>query len=447
MQPREVISRTREGIPLSETELEAWLNGYLKRDIPDYQMSAWLMAVFFRGLTAAETSVLTRSLWKSGITFPRATNDDYWIDKHSTGGVGDKTSLLLVPILTVMANEHLGQGKVRIPMISGRALGHSGGTLDKLESVPGFSPAISVKRAEALLKENQFFMMGQTDDLAPLDRLLYALRDVTATVESRPLIVSSIMSKKLAENLNGLVIDVKFGRGAFMKTREDAKALALALVDVAKKQGKDSAAVLTRMDEPLGNFVGNSLEVLECWNYLTGKAREAGLHEVTKELAAWMYHFASRRTVDLKSARDIYEETLREHSSVLQATYKKMFSAQGGDFDRFLSERDAKARELKVATWIAPANGYLERMDAYHLGVLLNRLGGGRMKKEDRIDEEVGIEVCGRVGQSVEKGQLLARIFYRRSEDLAVVESFEKSVVSVSQSAVDGEAGWIEDVV
>jgi len=442
MQPREVIGATRDGRALSDSELESWLGAYLDKEVPDYLMSAWLMAVYFKGLSPRETATLTRCLWRSGITFPRPQDDNYWIDKHSTGGVGDKTSLLLVPILSVMTEKKMGKGRVCIPMISGRALGHSGGTLDKLESVPKFSPAISIDQAQELLQTNGFFMMGQTEDLAPLDRLLYALRDVTATVESRPLIVSSIMSKKLAENLNGLVIDLKVGSGAFMKSLSEARALANALVDVAKLHDKDAVAVLTSMDEPLGKSVGNSLEILECWRYVTGEDRDEGLHEVTRELAAWMFHLASRRKTEISAARELYDTILETEGDAVRARFKKMFAAQGGDLDAFLAKRET----LPVSLWRAENEGYLERMDAYHLGVLLNRLGGGRMKKEDAIDPEVGIQVLARVGDKVEKGQVLAQVFYRRPEDLALSEKFQKRAVTIV-SVPPKKSPWVREVV
>ncbi len=367
------------------------------------------------------------------------------MDKHSTGGVGDKTSLLLVPIVSHLAEKLLGKFKVRIPMVSGRALGHSGGTLDKLESVPGFSPLISIGTAKKLLQENGYFMMGQTEDLAPLDRLLYALRDVTATVESRPLIVSSIMSKKLAENLDGLVIDVKVGAGAFMKNENDARALASALVEVAKREGKDAVALLTSMDEPLGNCIGNSLEVEECWRYLEGE-REEGLHTVTRELAAWMIHLASRRRLELTTVRDAYDECLQRDRSQLQKNFKKMFQAQGGDIDQFLKERDSKKSEMKSFTWRAAEAGVLTRMDAYSLGVLLNSLGGGRLKKEDCIHPEVGIRLEARVGDKVEKGQRLATLFYFRAEDLVLIQDSQARIVTVGTEP-SRKLPWIKEVV
>lgn len=442
MQPREVIGATKDGRALTDADLEAWLGAYLRKEIPDYQMSAWLMAVFFKGLTPRETATLTRALWKSGITFPRDSDASYWIDKHSTGGVGDKTSLLLVPILSVMTEKALGVGNVRIPMVSGRALGHSGGTLDKLESVDGFSPRISVEKALTLLGANGFFMMGQTDDFCPLDRMLYALRDVTATVESRPLIVSSIMSKKLAENLDGLVIDVKVGSGAFMKSLAEGRALASALVEVAKLHEKDAVAVITTMDEPLGTSVGNRLEVLECWHYLTGEEREDGLHEVTRELAAWMFHLASRRKTEISAARELYDTILNSEGERVRAVFKKMFAAQGGNLDAFLAKKDS----LPIFLWRAEHEGYLERMDAYHLGVLLNRLGGGRSRKEDAIDPDVGIRVLARVGDKVDKGQVLAQVFYRRPEDVSLCEMFQKRAVTVV-SAPPKKSPWVREVV
>ena len=259
MQTQELILKKRSGLELSTEELRELLYGYLEGDVKDYQMSAWLMAVFFQGLSDRELRDWTRLMWQSGRSFARSHRNDFWVDKHSTGGVGDKTSLLLVPLVTAVF-QSLNIDGVRIPMVSGRGLGHTGGTLDKLESVPGFSPQISFEEADELLSSNHFFMMGQTQEMAPADRLIYALRDVTGTVESQPLIVSSIMSKKLSESLDGIVFDVKVGKGAFMKNLEQARSLAEGLRGVAKAQKLASVAAMTSMDEPLGSTIGNFVE-------------------------------------------------------------------------------------------------------------------------------------------------------------------------------------------
>ena len=290
MQIKELIRKKRDGGVTEPAEIDALVSGYLRGEIKDYQMTAWLMAVYFRGLSDEETSALTRCMWKSGSSFPRKHRDDFWIDKHSTGGVGDKTSLILVPLVIAVAHRLFGKGKLRIPMVSGRGLAHTAGTLDKLEAVPGFNSSITVDRALRLLDENDFFMMGQTPELAPADRLIYALRDVTGTVENLSLIVASIMSKKCAESLDGLIFDVKTGTGAFMPTIESAREMAGTLLSVSKAQGLEAVALISRMDEPLGFKVGHHLEVEECADFLSGR-RDKGLNEVTIRLASWMIHW------------------------------------------------------------------------------------------------------------------------------------------------------------
>ncbi|NBT58672.1 thymidine phosphorylase, partial [bacterium] len=243
MRPTEIISKKKRGEEHSPEELSLFLDAFLKGEVTDYQMSAWLMAVCFQGMTPKERTEWTRLMWKSGISFQRAERSTYWIDKHSTGGVGDKTSLILVPVVMAAAEKLLGTGKIKLPMVSGRGLGHTGGTLDKLESVIGFSPMLKVEDSLRLLDGNGFFMIGQTEEIAPADRRIYALRDATSTVDSVPLIVSSILCKKLAESLDGIVFDVKMGRGAFMKTPEAAKTLAAALVSTAKAENVDAVAL------------------------------------------------------------------------------------------------------------------------------------------------------------------------------------------------------------
>mgnify|MGYP000266991989 CR=1 FL=1 len=429
MQVSEIIAKKRDGLELSESELEYLLKSYLDKDTKDYQMSAWLMAVYFKGLSEKELSIWTRLMWKSGLTFPRANRNTFWIDKHSTGGVGDKTSLVLVPLVHQLGEKLLGPGKLQIPMISGRGLGHSGGTLDKLDSIPGFSSQIPMKEALKLISERGFFMLGQTEEIAPADKQLYALRDVTATVESIPLIVSSIMSKKLAESPDGIVFDVKTGSGAFMTTEERAEQLASHLVRASKKENVDAVAVVSKMDEPLGWKVGNLLEIEECAEFLKGK-QEPGLQEVVFELATQMVFLASKRTLKPESIR---EKCLEVSQS--PETFKKfveMFENQGGNWKSFESNAQKMRQELACFEFQAPDSGIFASCEAKSIGLLLIDLGGGRRTKEDIIDTRVGFEFLKKCGDEVARGETLVKVYYNPKTDLKSVQEKLTKAIQVS---------------
>lgn len=440
MQAKDLIQKKREGETLSQEELKFLIHGYVEGDIPDYQMAAFLMAVYFKGMEPEELSHWTRWMWQSGRTFPRPAGKDYWIDKHSTGGVGDKTSLLLVPIVAAVCERLFGPKSVRLPMVSGRGLGHTGGTLDKLESVPGFSSALSIEQAADLLENQGFIMMGQTEDMAPADRLLYALRDVTGTVESQPLIVSSIMSKKLSENLNGIVFDVKVGRGAFMKSEADARALADGLIETAQAQGVDAVAVLTRMEEPLGLRVGHHLEVAECADFLDGHTRDAGLAEVTRNLAGWMIHLASRKELSLDDAKTEVERELA--GPVPLELFKKMFASQGGQWTGFERARERLEEETVSTVWHAPSDGWVHRMDAEAIGKLVGRCGGGRQSKEDKLDLLVGARIHKKVGDYVYKGDPVLEMLTRDNISPETVTAELDGAIEVNGTAVN-RTPWI----
>lgn len=444
MQIKEIIAKKRDGEELDLEALRPIVDGFARGDVPDYQMAAFLMAVFFRGMTGGETAILTELMWKSGVTFPRAEQTDFWIDKHSTGGVGDKPSLILVPLVTAVCGRLLGKSAVRIPMVSGRGLGHSGGTLDKLESVPGFSPKITMAHALALIEKNDFFMMGQTEDLAPADRVMYALRDVTGTVESIPLIVSSIMSKKLSENLNGLVFDVKSGNGAFMKTAAQAETLARALVEVAKRKGVDAVALLTRMDEPLGFKVGHSLEVEECADYLRGTSREKGLDEVTLALAASMIHLGSRKKISLAQAHKECESELVSGRAF--PIFVTMFEAQGGNWRKFEDHRRSGCDKLLCYAFASPKNGYVAKVEAHAFGVLLNAIGGGRQSTDGVIDFEVGMEFKRKVGDKVEEGEPIVLVFFRDEAHRQAIADTLRNAVHVTEARVQS-LPWVLDTL
>jgi pyrimidine-nucleoside phosphorylase len=429
----QIILKKRGGEENSFEELKTLIEGYLEGRVQEGQIAAWLMAVYFRGLSKRELKDWTSLMWHSGITLPRENKNTVRIDKHSVGGVGDKTSLILVPLVTAACEKLYGKGRVKIPMVSGRGLSHSGGTLDKLESVPGFSPSLSVDKLSKLLETQSFFMAGQTGEIAPADRLLYALRDVTGTVDCLPLIVSSIMSKKLAENLDGLVIDLKTGDGAFMQEKAKAKALGKALVEVARAQKVEAVAVMTRMDEPLGFKVGNHLEVEECADFLTGKSREAGLSEVVLELASWMTYLGGRKKLRREKCREACEEALSD-PRVFQI-FTEMFKSQGGNWDAFLSEGERLRQDWKEIVWKSPRAGKVSAIPARAIGHFLNDLGGGRNRKEDAIDHKVGFEFFRKVGDPVKKGEAVVRVFCSASHDPDSVRERLGKIIKISGTA------------
>lgn len=428
MQIKDLIQKKRDGAEHSADELRELLHGYLDDEVRDYQMAAWLMAVFLNGLTERELQEWTQLMWKSGRTFPRTGRQDYWIDKHSTGGVGDKTSLVLVPLVSTVCSRLFGVKSVKIPMVSGRGLGHTGGTLDKLESVSGFRSDLSFEQAMDLLERNGFVMMGQTADMAPADRLIYALRDVTGTVESLPLIVSSIMSKKLSENLDGLVFDVKVGQGAFMKTAEEARRLADVLIQVAQSNSVDAVGVLSRMDEPLGSTVGHQLEVEECADFIEGKYRDPGLLEVIRTLASQMVMLAGRGSVTAAEAECEVDRELGGQMAF--ELFRTMFEAQGGNWSAFERARKQLRDDLSVYALAAKSSGFVEQISAGAFGRLVNELGGGRKTKDDRIDFQVGVCFQKKVGDAVATGDAIAEVYYRSADQRSVIESgLEKAVV------------------
>ena len=395
--PYEIIHAKRDGAVLAPEDI-AWLvDGFTRGAIPDYQMSAFCMAVFFRGMEPAETRALTEAMLLSGEVLDLSDIPGAKIDKHSTGGVGDKVSLALAPLAAACG--------VKVPMISGRGLGHTGGTLDKLEAIPGFRVDLPIDRFRALVREVGACLIGQTARLAPADKKLYALRDVTATVESIPLISASIMSKKLAEGIDGLVLDVKVGAGAFMKTLPDARALADSLAGIGRAMGKKVTALLTAMDEPLGRAVGNALEVVETIDLLRGGG-PADLRTVTVELTAEMLLLAGA-AADPAGARAQVEAAIRDGRGL--ARLAEIVRAQGGDAEAIRDpERLPRAPgRYEVA---APASGFVAGIDGEAVGLAAVALGAGRARVEDRIDPAAGIEVLKKVGEPVERGEPLCRV-------------------------------------
>jgi pyrimidine-nucleoside phosphorylase/thymidine phosphorylase len=403
MRTVDLIQRKRDGAELSPGEIEFLVEGYTSGEIPDYQMSAFLMAVYFSGMSDREVSRLTECMLRSGDTVDLSQIPGVKVDKHSTGGVGDKTSLIVAPLAAAAG--------VVVPMMSGRALGHTGGTLDKLESIPGFRTDLSAEEFQKQLAELGLCFIGQTDQLAPADRKLYALRDVTATVESIPLIASSIMSKKLAEGVDALVLDIKVGNGAFMKKQVDARRLAQTMVGIARRMDKKAQALITDMSQPLGYAVGNALEVMEASQTL----QNAGPTDLTKlsiELAARMI-FLGKQAATLDEARRAAEQHLVDLSGYKKL--KQVVAAQGGNpqaLDRFeLLPNATGMREIA-----SPRGGYVSIIDARDIGVASNMIGAGRDGREDAIDPAVGIILEVKVGEKVEAGSVLCRLYYTKED-------------------------------
>jgi len=393
------IRAKRDGRHLNDAQWHDLIDRYTRGDIPDYQMAAFLMAAFLNGMSDAEMVALTHAMLHSGLVLDLSDLPGRKVDKHSTGGVGDKVSIPLAPIVAACG--------VPVPMISGRGLGHTGGTLDKLESIPGFSTSLSIAEYRKQLAEIGLVMIGQTDDIAPADRKLYALRDVTSTVEFVPFIAASILSKKLAEGIDALVLDVKFGSGAFMQAEKDARFLAQTLVGVSERFGKPAVALLTDMDQPLGRAVGNWPEVAESIALLRGEAPE-DLMEVTMALAAEMI-VAGGKAASLLEGTAKAQEAI--HSGAAWERFRAMVRAQGGDV-AVVDDPNGRPSEAITADVHAPADatGYVSRIDALGVGRAMISLGAGRRTKEDAVDPLAGCLLIKRQGDVVAPGDVLARV-------------------------------------
>ncbi len=399
MTPFDVIRKKRDGGNLSSEEITFFLRGFQNHQVTDYHMSAFLMAVFLNGMDADETFVLMRETRDSGKVLDLSSIRGKKVDKHSTGGVGDKTSLMIVPIVSACG--------VTVPMITGRALGHTGGTLDKLQSIPGFNPQPSPEKIVSLLKHVGGVIMGQTDDLAPVDRRMYALRDVTATVESVPLITASILSKKLAEDLDGLVMDVKTGSGAFMPTLQLSTALAQSIINVCRKMKTKVTVVVSDMEQPLGRAIGNALEVQEAIDFLNGSAAE-DLAELTYTLCAHMVHLGGKaKTVE--QALRMVREVVR--SGAAAKRFREIIRLQGG-YDRVMDDPRILSKSTHIRSFRATSAGYVTRCDAKLLGLASNALGAGRHRVDDMIDPAVGIVLEKKVGDKVANGEQLCQIHW-----------------------------------
>ncbi len=404
MRMYDIIHKKREGGELTTNEIHFFVQGYTRGEIPDYQASALLMAIFFQGMTRRETGALTLEMARSGDMVDLSPIPGVKVDKHSTGGVGDKTSLILGPIAAACG--------VKIAKMSGRGLGHTGGTVDKLESIPGLRTDIPRQEFFDIVNRTGLAIIGQSGNLCPADKKLYALRDVTATVESLPLIASSIMSKKIAAGADAILLDVKMGSGAFMKTLEDSRALAQEMVRIGEQVGRRTVALITDMDMPLGKNIGNALEVREAVEVLSG-AGDRRLRALCLELSANMIYLGGQAP-DMAKARARAVEAVRSGKALEK--FRQMVEAQGGDGTVVTSPEKLTLSPVCVEV-PAPETGYLTRMDAEECGLAAVELGAGRETKESPIDYGAGIVLLKNKGDAVEKGQPIARL-YAQSEEL-----------------------------
>ncbi len=430
----DVIRKKRDGGELSRGEIESLIGAYTRGDIPDYQVSAWLMAVVLRGMTRAETAVLTDAMLRSGEVLDLSFLPMKKVDKHSTGGVGDKTSLVLAPLVAAAG--------LAVPMISGRGLGHTGGTLDKLESIPGFNVNLQVSQFRSVLETCGCAMIGQTAEIAPADRKLYALRDVTGTVESPYLICASIMSKKLAEGIDALVLDVKTGSGAFMKSEDDAAFLAELMVETGERMGKQVVALITDMDQPLGNMIGNALEVVEVVEVLRGGGPE-DLRELCLELAGWM--------LQLGGVSDTVAEGRQQSDKLLSSgkaldTFRRMVELQGGE-PRVVDDAKRLPQAPHTATISSAKDGYLASVQCEQVGTACVILGGGRERKEDSVDPAVGIVLHKKVGDRVSAGEPLATIHYNAETKAARARQLLEASFQIADAPADKKRPLIHRVI
>ena len=422
MRAVDLIRKKRDSGEHSREEIGFLISGYTRGEIPDYQMAAWLMAAWLRGLNRPEITALTEAMLYSGEVVNLSDLPGKKVDKHSTGGVGDKTSLILAPIVAA--------GGLTVPMISGRGLGHTGGTLDKLESIPGFNVNLSLEDFRRVLRECGMALIGQTAEIAPADKKIYALRDATSTVENIGLICASIMSKKLAEGIDALVLDVKTGSGAFMKREEDSVRLAEVMVETGQRMGKKVVALITDMDQPLGRMAGHSNEVIECIDVLSGGG-PADLRELSIELSGWMF-FLGERTTTLDEGRRLAEAMIS--SGQAKEKFKQGIRLQGGH-ERIVDNPQLLPQARSHAGVPSPSAGFICATNCEQLGTALATLGGGREKKEDTIDHAVGLEFHKRIGDSVEKGEPLVTIHYNSGAKLGEAQSLIAASYQIGESA------------
>ena len=423
MRPYDIIKKKRDGFALTEEEIRGFIEGYVAGDIPDYQAAALCMAIWFRGMDPVETAALTIAVRDSGDTLHFEGIHGLRVDKHSTGGVGDKTSLAVTPVVAALG--------VKVAKMSGRGLGHTGGTIDKLEAITGFRTDLTTAEFEAIVNEVGIAIVGQSADLAPADKLLYALRDVTATVDSLPLIASSIMGKKLAADDDCILLDVKTGSGAFMKSEKDSYALAEAMVDIGRRAGKRTRALITDMDRPLGLAIGNSLEVVEAIETLKGNG-PADFTELCVALATHMLVISDRG--DKETCEAEVRRVMTDGSAL--DTFARMVKAQGGDPDWiYHPERFPVAPYTR--TVLSPADGYVTGVDCEGYGTAALLLGAGRNRKEDVIDPAAGIVLAAKTGDAVRRGQPIATLY---ASDESLLDAAEAKLLASTEIGAEKPA-------
>ncbi|MCL5027772.1 MAG: thymidine phosphorylase [Bacteroidetes bacterium] len=419
----EIIRKKRDRIKLTAEEIEYMISSYTKNKIPDYQFSSFLMAAFLNGMDKEETSALTKAMLYSGKIIDLKSITGVKIDKHSTGGVGDKTSLILAPIAAAAG--------INVPMISGRGLGHSGGTLDKLESIPGFRTDLNLSEYKKVIKKCGAVLIGQTKDIAPADKLIYSLRDVTATVESIPLITASIMSKKLAEGIDGLVLDVKTGSGAFMKNLEDAEALARSLINTAKSFNKNVIAFITDMNQPLGNYIGNWLEIYESIKVLQGEVK-GDLLELSKTLSGAMI-FLGKKASSIEEGIEISQVMI--NSGKAFEKFLEIVKLQGGSV-KIIENPEKYPKSKVIDNIISKEDGYLKTVNNFEIGMAALELGAGRKTKEDKIDFKAGIIFKKKIGDFVKKGEIIAELHSSSEAKIKNVSSNFYKLLEFSDQSV-----------
>jgi pyrimidine-nucleoside phosphorylase len=426
LHPVDLIRKKRDGLELTRDEIHFLVQGVAQQTIPEEQLAAWLMAVWLRGLSLAELDALTNAMRYSGITFDHSGLGRTTVDKHSTGGVGDKTSFVVAPIVAAAG--------LADPMISGRALGHTGGTLDKLESIPGYRTALSLDEAQAVLNQCGAIIIGQTKDLVPADRILYALRDRTATIESPYLLCASIMSKKLAADLNGLVLDVKTGSGAFLSREKDALFLAALMVDIGERARTRTVALLTDMNQPLGRFAGNWIEIQESVELLKNQRHplSENLRELSLILAGWMIHLGGKAN-SAEEGRQLAEQLLISGAGLER--FRKMIAAQGGDIT--LLDNPAAFHTPKFKrNFLATNSGYLARIDCNKVGWAVQRTGAGREQAGEPVEAQAGIEMHVKLGAKVRTGQPLCTLFAQEKSRLSEPEALLREAFLIQDQPV-----------
>jgi pyrimidine-nucleoside phosphorylase len=409
----QIIAKKRDGLELSDQEIKWMIEGMLKNEVADYQMSAFLMAIYLNGFSVAETAALTDAMLYSGSVL--SFEKQHVIDKHSTGGVGDKASFILAPLAHACG--------VRVPMIAGRGLGHTGGTIDKIEAIKGFKTSLPLDEFKTIVEGMGMALIGQTGEIAPADKKIYALRDVTATIESIPLITASIMSKKLAEGAQGIVMDIKVGSGAFMKNKTQARALAKSIRETGKRFGKNMLTTLTDMNQPLGNAVGNSLEIIESIDTLKGKGPK-DLTDLSVHLAGGMVFLAG---LSKTHAAGIKKAKAALKSGAALESFRELIKNQGGD-PRVIEDYSSLPSAQRVTIVTAPKSGYMKKINNTNIGLHCVSLGGGRAKTEDKIDFGVGFIFHKKLGEKFKEGEPLVSI-HHNADQTEIVQKIEHDLI------------------